>query len=98
MPRDAVVVYIVQDRQAGLRCSIDVELCIVWLAGLLVAGLGPGVEAVASGHPVSGRHLAPVGRPEPSVDVLRFKITSVFTTFEVTKSARCPNVWDVVWK
>lgn len=43
MPRDAVVVHVVEHAEAGLGGAVDVELGIVGLGLLLVTGLGPRV-------------------------------------------------------
>jgi hypothetical protein len=96
VPGDAVVVDVVEDREAGLLGAVDVELGVVGLAGLLVAGLGPGVEAPASGQLVRRGHLLPVGRPEPAVDRLGLEVASVFATLEVAESTRRPDVRHVI--
>lgn len=47
MPRDAVIVHVVEHAQARLVRLVDVVFRIVGLAGLLVAGLAPGVVSPA---------------------------------------------------
>lgn len=49
VPRDAVIVHVVQDGQAGLVRAVDVELRVVGLPELLVASLAPRVESESSG-------------------------------------------------
>ena len=49
VPRDAVVVHVVEDAEAGLGGGVDVELGVVGLTQLLVAGLRPRVVAPAVG-------------------------------------------------
>ena len=87
VPGDAVVVDVVEDREAGLLGAVDVELGVVGLAGLLVTGLRPGVEAPSSGQLVRGGHLFTVRRPEPAVDRLGFQVTSVLAALEVAEAA-----------
>lgn len=47
MPRNAVVVHVVQHTQAGFSGTVDVKLSVVGLTLLFVASLGPGVVAPA---------------------------------------------------
>lgn len=49
VPRDAVVVHVVEHAHARLGRAVDVELCVVGLADLLVPGLRPRVVAPAVG-------------------------------------------------
>lgn len=49
VPRDAIVVHVVEHAQAGLRRLVDVELSVVRLPLLLVPGLRPRVVAPAVG-------------------------------------------------
>lgn len=49
VPRDTVVVYVVEYAEAGFAGAVDVELSVVGLALLLVAGLRPWVVAPAVG-------------------------------------------------
>lgn len=97
VPRDAVVVDVVEDRQAGLARLVDVELGVVGLALLLVSGGRPRVVVPAVGRLVRGRHLLAVRRPEPAVDVLRFEVLAVLAAFEVAQSSRRPDVWDIIY-
>lgn len=96
VPGDAVVVYVVEDRQAGLLGAVDVELSVVGLTLLLVSGLGPGVEAPASWGLVGRGHLFAVGGPEPSVDRLGLQVTTVLATLEVAQTTGRPDVGHVV--
>lgn len=96
MPRDAVVIDVVEDGQAGLARLVDVELGVVGLALLLVPRGGPGVVVPAVGRLVRGRHLLAVRRPEPSVDVLRFEVLAVLAALEVAQSSGRPDVWDII--
>lgn len=97
VPRDAVVVDVVEDRQARLAGLVDVELRVVGLALFLVAGGGPRVVVPAVGGLVGWRHLFAVRGPEPSVDALGLEILAVFAALEVAQSSGCPDVWDIVY-
>lgn len=98
VPRYAIVVHVVQDRQARLAGSVDVEFRVVGLALFLMSGGRPWVVAPAVGCLVGGCHLFAVRRPEPAVEALGFEIRTVFATLKVTKSARGPNVRNVICK
>lgn len=54
VPGDAVIIHVVQDGHAGFGGAVDVELGIVRLFGLLVAGLRPRIERPAYRCLVSG--------------------------------------------
>lgn len=47
---------------------------------------------------VGGRHLLPVGGPEPSEDVLGLQVLAGLAALEVTQATARPDVRDVVWK
>lgn len=96
VPSDTVIVHVVQHRQAGFGCLVDVEFGIVWLWDLLVTRLAPWVVAPAVGDLVRGWNLLAVVGPEPSVDALRFQIRTVFASLEVTQTTGRPDVWDIV--
>lgn len=96
MPRDAIVVDVVEDRKAGFARLVDVELGVVWLALFFVSGGGPRVVVPAVGGLAGGRQLFAVRRPEPAVDVLGFEILAVFATLEVAQTSGCPNIRDVI--
>lgn len=49
VPCDTVIVHVVEDAEAGLGSTVDVELSVVRLALLLVASLRPWVVAPAVG-------------------------------------------------
>jgi len=96
VPGDAVVVYVVEDGQAGLVGAVDVILGIVRLLDLLVAGLRPRIEAPAVGRLVGGCHLLAIRRPEPTVQRFGLEVTSVLTTLEVAETSRRPDVRNIV--
>lgn len=96
VPRDSVIVDIVQHAEARLVGSVDVELCVVRLACLLVTRGRPGVVPPTTRDLVGGRHTDAGRRPEPTVDVLRLQVPSTLATLEVTDSPTRPNVGDVV--
>lgn len=98
VPGDAVAVHIVKYSEAGLGRSVDVELCVVGLADLLVPGLAPGIEAKTVGNLVRRSHLLAGGRPEPAVDVLGLQIATILTSLEVTEATACPDVRDIACK
>lgn len=96
MPRDAVVVDVVQDGQAGLARLVDVVLGVVGLRLLLVSGLAPRVVRPARGHLVGPGDLVAGGRPEPAQEGLRLQVRASLAALEVAETARGPDVGDVV--
>lgn len=98
VPSDAVVVDVVEDREAGLGGAVDVEFGVIGLACLLVSGLRPGIEAPSSGNIVRRGELLAVGGPEPAVDRLGLEVATVLAALEVAQAARRPDVGHVVWK
>lgn len=96
VPRNTVVVDVVQNAQTRLARSVDVEFGVIGLSDLLVSRRTPWVVAETVGDLSGWCHLPSGGRPEPSVDALWFKVSSVFTTFEVAQTATGPNVWYIV--
>lgn len=96
VPGDAVVVDVVQDGHAGLVGAVDVELGVVRLSDLLVAGLGPRVEGPAIRRLVRRRHLLAIRRPEPAVQGLGLEVTSVLAALEVAETPGRPDVRHVV--
>lgn len=98
VPRYTIVVDVVQDRQAGFAGAVNVEFSIVRLTLFLVSRGRPWVVSPAVGSLVGWRHLFAIRGPEPSVEVLGFEIGTVLASLEITKSARRPNVRDVICK
>ena len=97
VPGDAVVVDVVEDREAGLVRAVDVELGVIGLTGLLVAGLRPWVEVETLRGLVGRGHLLAVRGPEPAVDGLGLQVATVLTALEVAEAAGRPDVGHVVW-
>jgi hypothetical protein len=95
MPGNTVIVHVVKNRKAGLICAVDVELSIVRLLNLLVPSLTPGVEAKTVRHLVRRGHFLTGGRPEPTIDVLRLKVTPIFATLEITQATAGPDVGHI---
>lgn len=96
VPRDAVVVDVVEDGQARFARLVDVEFGVVGLTQLLVSGGGPRVVVPAVGCLVGGRHLFTIRRPEPTVEALRFEILAVLAALEVAQPSGRPDVWDII--
>lgn len=96
MPVDAVVVNVVEDRQARLVGLVDVEFGIVGLGSLLVASLRPGVVAEGRGHAVGGGDLCAACRPEPSEGAQGDQVLTVLATLEVAQTTGRPDVRHVV--
>lgn len=96
VPCDSVAVHVVQHAQARLGRAVDVELRVVRLRRLLVSALAPRVVRPTGRRLVGGGQLAPGGRPEPSVHVLRFQVRPVLAALEVTQPSAGPYVWGVV--
>lgn len=80
MPCDAVIVDVVEDRQARLGRLVDVELGVVWLRDLLMSGLRPRVVSPSDWVAVGWLDLLAVGGPEPSVEVLWKQVFAAFAT------------------
>lgn len=97
VPSDAVVVDVVQHGHARFRRAVDVELGVVRLALLFVAGRGPGVVAPPGRHLGRGGDLLARRRPEPAVHVLRLEVGPVLAALEVAEAARRPDEGHVVW-
>jgi len=95
VPFDTVLVQVVQDSKAGLRGLVDVELGIVGLWCLGVAGLRPGHEGPARGLFVGGRDLLVRGGPEPAVEVDGVEVSPGRAAVKVTQASRGPDVCDV---
>lgn len=96
VPRDTVAVHVVQHAQARLHRAVDVELSVVRLRLLLVSALAPRVVRPVGRRLVGAGDLAPSGRPEPSVHVLRLQVRSVLAALEVAQPSASPNVGRVV--
>jgi len=96
VPRDTIAVHVVQHAQARLHRSVDVELCVVRLRYLLVTALAPRSVRPAFRCLVGGRYLAPGGRPEPSVHVLRLQVRTVLAALEVAKPTAGPDIRSIV--
>ena len=96
MPRNAVLVDVVENGQAGLVGAINVEFSVVRLPDLLVASLGPWIEGPAFGDLVGWRHLLPVRRPEPAVKNFGFKVAAILAALEVAETSGCPNVGNII--
>lgn len=96
MPGDAIIIHVVQDGHAGLGGAVDVVLCIVRLPDLLVAGLRPWIEGPAYRCLVGGWHFLAIRRPEPAIEGLGLKITSIFAALEVAETSGCPDIWNIV--
>lgn len=95
MPGNAIIVHIIKNCKAGFICSIDIELCIVWLANLFVPSLTPGIEAKTIGNLAGRGHLLACGWPKPAIDVLRLQVTTILTTLEVTEATTGPDVGNI---
>lgn len=80
MPCDAVIVDVVEDRQARLGRLVDVEFGVVWLRDLLVSGLRPRVVSPSDWVAVGWLDLLAVCGPEPSVEVLWEQVFAAFAT------------------
>lgn len=91
VPLDTVVVDVVEDAHARLRCLVDVELGVVWLGRLGVSSLAPGLVLPAWWGLVGRGHLSVGVGEEPALDVLGFQVLAV-TPVEVTQAARRPDV------
>lgn len=96
MPFDPIVVNIVENPKATLPGSVYFELSVVGLADLLMAGVGPGGLGPRRMVLVGGGNLGVGSRPEPAFDVDRLQIFTELTTFEVTETARRPDVRDII--
>lgn len=96
VPRDSVIVDVVQDGQAGLAGLVDVVLGVVRLRRLLVASLAPRVISPARWHLVGLGDLVAGGRPEPAEQALGLQIGAALAALEVAESARGPDVGNVV--
>lgn len=96
VPGDAVAVNVVQDGHAGLTGAIDIELGVIRLSGLLVAGRRPRVIPPTIRRLVGRRYLLAIRRPEPAIQSLGFEVTSVLAALEVTETTGRPDVRNVV--
>lgn len=98
VPRDTIVINVVQNRQTSFGRSVDVELCIVRLTNFLVSSLRPGIVAPTARGLVRRRYLLTVCRPEPTEDRLWLEVTTVLATLEITQTTGRPDVRYIVWK
>lgn len=96
MPRDTVIVDVVQDGQAGLAGLVDLVLGVVRLGRLLVASLAPRVVGPARWHLAGLGDLVAGGRPEPSEEILGLQVGASLAALEVAETARGPDVGNVV--
>lgn len=96
VPRDSVTVHVVQHAQTRLHRAVDVELGVVGLRRLLVSALAPRVVRPVGRFLVGAGDLAPRGRPEPSVHVLRLQVRPVLAALEVAQPSAGPNVGRVI--
>jgi hypothetical protein len=60
-----------------------------------VSSLTPGVESKPIRKLVCRGHLLAGGWPEPTIDVLRLKVTTIFTTLEITQATTRPDVGHI---
>ena len=101
VPLHPVAVDVVEQAHASLHGPVDVKLSVVGLADVpslklgLVTSVGPRLVAPAWWSRVSGSHLHPGSRPEPSVHCWWLQILPV-ATLEVAQPAGAPDVGKVV--
>lgn len=96
VPGDAVVVHVVQHRQARLARLVDVVLGVIGLRQLLVARLAPRIVAPALRNAIGRLDLLACRRPEPTEQVLRLQIGAALAALEVAQATRCPDVRHIV--
>jgi len=86
VPFDAVVVDVLEHREAALPTVIDGLLRVVRLGPLVVASPRPGASRPARVVRVGRKNLGVSSGPEPAVDVDRFEIFARLARVEVTQS------------
>lgn len=87
VPSNAVIVDVVEDREARFTGSVDIEFGVVRLTLFLVSSGRPWVVVPSSWSLVGRCHLFPVRGPEPTEQVFGFQVCPVFATFEIANSA-----------
>ena len=98
VPRDTIVVDVVENGHAGFGGTVDVEFSVVGLSRLFVTRLRPWIVTPAIWRLICRCHLLAIRRPEPSVKCLWLEIATVLATFEITETTGSPDVRHVVWK
>lgn len=96
VPSNTIIVNIVKNRQTRFSGAINIKFSIIRLLLFLMPSGRPWIIIPSVWCLVSGRHLLTASRPEPSKDILWLQIRAVFTSLEVTESARSPNVWHII--
>lgn len=96
MPGNAIIVHIIQHRQARFARLIDVVLGVVWLRHLLVSGLAPRIVTPALWQAIRRLDLFTCRRPEPTEDVLRLQIGAALAALKIAQPSGRPDVRHIV--
>ena len=91
VPLEPVLVHVVEHAEARLRRLVDVELGVVRLRLLEVAGRAPRLVRPAGRRAVGGRELDARAGPEPAVDDERLQVVAV-AALEVAQAPARPDV------
>ena len=95
VPRDTVIIDVIQKTKTRLLLPIDILLSIVRLGYLEMSSAGPWLISPCRRSGVGGSYLLVGSCPEPPIDIHRLQVRAV-TTLEITNTARGPDIINLV--